>query len=143
MFARSAAVYFFFLPFSFLLFSSGCVTEMGKPTAENHEKATCLYRFGQFVEWPPSVFPNSKAPVVIGVLGGNPFGGVLEKIAAKGNINGRPVVVRRMTPLSDLKQCQILFVDSSVTFRLPLIFDSLRSANSHLPSPVLTVGETD
>lgn len=119
------------------LISSGCMTPAGKPTAEYHEKATYLYRFGQFVEWPPATFSNDKAPVVIGVLGANPFGGDLEKIAANGNINGHRVVIRRMTPLSDLKQCQVLFISRSVDFRLPLIFNALGDA------PVLTVGESD
>lgn len=116
---------------------SGCLTPAGKPTAEYQEKATYLYHFGQFVEWPPATFPNAKTPVVIGVLGGNPFGNDLEKIAASGNINGRRVVIRRMTPLSNLKQCQVLFVSRSVDFRLPLIFHALGDA------PVLTVGESD
>jgi hypothetical protein len=124
---------FFLLP----LFLSGCVTQFGKPTAEYRQKANDLINFGQFVEWPPSPFAGSKAPVVIGLLGGNPFGDELEKMAAKGNINGRPIVVERMTPFSNLKKCQILFIDRAVTSRLPLIFDSLGNA------PVLTVGETD
>ena len=129
------------------LMSSGCATQLAKPTAEYREKATYLYRFGQFVEWPPLATPkrsegrttlsDSKTPVVIGILGGNPFGDDLEKITAGGKINGRPVIIRRMNPLSNLKQCQILFINRSVTSRLPLIFNSLSNA------PVLTVGETD
>lgn len=116
---------------------AGCVTPLGKSTAEYHQKAADLFNFGQFVEWPPSTFSNSKSPVVIGILGGNPFGDDLQKMAAKEDINGRPVIVRRMTPLSNLKQCQILFVNRAVTSRLPLIFDALDNA------PVLTVGETE
>lgn len=125
----------FFVLSVFLL--SGCVMQVGKPSAEYQEKATYLYHFGQFVEWPSSAFPNPKAPVVIGILGGNPFGDDLKKIVKGGNINGHSVMVRRMTPFSDLKQCQILFVNHSVKSRLPLIFDTLSNA------PVLTVGETD
>jgi len=44
-------------------------------------KAAYLYNFAKFVEWPENSFTNGQAPLVIGVLGENPFGGELEKIA--------------------------------------------------------------
>src|SRR5580765_6678600 len=92
------------------LILGGCVTH---PSAEYRDKATYLFRFGQFVEWPGYFFPSTNSPIVIGCLGGNPFGGVLVTMAENETINGHPVVVRRMTPLSDLRQCHILFVAHS------------------------------
>src|ERR1700694_2609549 len=43
-------------------------------------KAAFLYNFTKFVEWPPERFANEPSPIVIGVLGRNPFGEELEKI---------------------------------------------------------------
>jgi len=118
-----------------MLALGGCVTQ--QPSAEYHDKATYLFRFGQFVEWPGYLFPGSNSPVIIGFLGGNPFGNVLTQMARDETINGQPVIVRRMTPLSDLRQCHILFVAHSQKFHLPLIFNAL--GNSH----VLTVSDAD
>jgi len=112
-----------------------CVTEWKTATPEYHEKAVYLARFGQFIEWP--AWPTTNAPVVIGVLGGNPFGDDLQKIVKDKNIDGRPIVIRKMTPLSDLKQCQILFIDKHQTSTMPLILNSLDHA------PVLTVSGAD
>jgi len=112
----------------------GCVI---RPSAEYRDKATYLFRFGQFTEWPAYLFPSPNAPIVIGFLGGNPFGDVLVKMAENETINGHPVVVRRMTPLSDLRQCHILFVAHSQKFHLPLIFNALGN------SRVLTVSDAD
>src|SRR5437016_7369433 len=43
-------------------------------------KATCLYHLTQFVEWPPEAFPETQSPLVIGVLGQDPFGKVLDEV---------------------------------------------------------------
>ena len=37
-------------------------------------KAAYLYNFGRYVTWPDKMFPNDQSPVVIGVLGPDPFG---------------------------------------------------------------------
>jgi len=112
----------------------GCVIQ---PSTEYRDKATYLFRFGQFTEWPAYMFPDSNSPIVIGFLGGNPFGDVLVRMSESETINSRPVVVRRMNPLSNLRQCHILFIAHSQKVHLPLIFNAL--GNSH----VLTVSDAD
>ena len=115
-----------------------CVTGNGcktlPPTAEDRAEAAYLFRFSEFVEWPQKSFPTPQSPLVIGVLGGNPFGDELNRLAAGRNVNGHPVVIRRLTPLSDLKNCHIVFVNRSVQFRLPLIFYSAAGGNVLLVS---------
>jgi YfiR/HmsC-like len=123
------------IAFILVLALSGCVTR--QPTAEYRDKATYLFRFGQFIEWPGYLFPDAKTPVTIGFLGGNPFGDVLETMARTETINGHPVVVRRMTPLSNLRKCHILFIAHSQKVHLPLIFESLKGSH------VLTVSDAD
>src|SRR5882672_6260277 len=75
--------------------NSGCAIKFGRPSPENRDEATYLFRFGQFVEWPSYVFQNSKSPMVIGILGGDPFGAELETIVKNKSVNGHPIVVRR------------------------------------------------
>jgi len=49
---------------------------------EYQVKAVFLFNFAQFVEWPPTAFPEATAPLVIGVLGADPFGAALTKPCA-------------------------------------------------------------
>ncbi len=101
-------------------------------------KAAFVYNFGKFVEWPDAAFAGTNAPLVIGVLGGDPFHGDCERIVANKNINGHPVVVRQIShPISagqapgypDLKGCHILFISASESDNLPDILDALKGAS--------------
>jgi hypothetical protein len=78
-------------------------------------KAAYLYQFGRYVQWPAESFADGNAPLVIGVLGTDPFGGVLEDIARSKRIEGRPIVVRRFAAMADYTACHILFVPASVS----------------------------
>ena len=77
-------------------------------------KAAYLYQFSRYVQWPADAFANDRSPLVIGVLGTDPFGGILEEIARTKRIEGRPIVVRRFASMAEYTPCHILFVSSSV-----------------------------
>ena len=49
-------------------------------------------------------FRVDDSPFVIGVLGGNPFGDALERIAAKKTLNGRPIVVRQLAAPDEVRR---------------------------------------
>jgi len=78
-------------------------------------KAAYLYNFGRYVEWPPEGFESSGAPFVIGVLGKDPFGAVLDEIAGSKRIEGRRIAVRRFATMAEYTPCQILFVAASAS----------------------------
>jgi hypothetical protein len=78
-------------------------------------KAAYLYQFGRYVQWPSKAFPNGDAPLVIGVLGENPFGTVLEEIARTKRIDGRQIIVRQFANLQDYSPCHILFLSASLS----------------------------
>lgn len=100
-------------------------------------KAVCLVRFAQFVEWPARAFPKSTDPIVIGVLGVDPFGRNLDEAArVVGIVRNRPVVVRRFRGIGELGDCHMLFVSPSEEGSIGKIVDRFRGR------PVLTVGET-
>ena len=46
------------------------------PVPEFRVKAVYLVKFIEFVNWPESAFPAVDSPIVIGVLGTDPFGRV-------------------------------------------------------------------
>jgi hypothetical protein len=99
-------------------------------------KALVLFSFAKFVEWPPEAFSQPDSPIMIGVLGDDPFEEVLDQIVRGRTINGRPLVIKRSKRVQDLKSCNVLFISSSEQERESQILASLQGL------PVLTVGET-
>lgn len=73
-------------------------------------KASYLVRFAAFVEWPPRVFDTPQAPVIICVVGRDPFAGGLDAAASAQTAYGRPLTVRRPAVATALVGCHILYV---------------------------------
>src|SRR5712691_8044801 len=108
-----------------------------EPPTEYQIKAAFLYNFAKFVEWPADAFADPHAPIVLGIVGEDPFGSVLDKIVLGKTVNDRGLVIKRLKEGPDLRNCHILFVSSSERKHMPQILESLQG------SSVLTVGETD
>lgn len=100
-------------------------------------KAAFLYNFAQFVDWPSAAFANTNAPFSIGILGDDPFDGVLDETIQDETINGHKIVAVRSQQIEELKNCQIIFVSKSEKRRIPEILTELDS------KPILTVSEID
>jgi hypothetical protein len=109
----------------------------GQGAGEYAVKAAFLYNFAKFVEWPPEAMGSGSSPLVLGVLGDDPFGAAIDQVVAGKTANGRQLVVRRLKWGQDLKQCHILFISSSERKRLAEILGALRGAS------ILTVGDMD
>ena len=62
--------------------------------SEYQVKAVFLFNFAQFVDWPASAFPDATAPLVIGVLGDDPFGPYLDETVRGETVRGRPLETR-------------------------------------------------
>jgi len=105
-------------------------------TQEYDLKAAFLFNFAQFVEWPAEAFGEARAPIVIGVLGNDPFGRSLDDIVAGETIRSRPLVVRRYQSIEQADSCHILFISSSEAGQLEHVLKTLGHRS------VLTVGET-
>lgn len=76
-------------------------------------KAALLYNFTQFVQWPPQAFASDTAPLVIGVIGRDPFGASLDRIVQGEHAGSHPIVVRRCSNDDEASRCHILFVSAS------------------------------
>ena len=79
-------------------------------TLEYSVKANYLVRFAAFVEWPSRAFASPQAPVVICVVGRDPFSGALERAARAQTAHGRAVAVRRPASAAAAAGCHILYV---------------------------------
>jgi hypothetical protein len=96
----------------------------GAPT-EYQVQAVFLFNFSRFVEWPATVFSTPDEPFVIGVLGEDPFGARLDEAVRDEKFNGHPLTVRRFRSISEVDNCQILFIDRSEIGRLGPILAAL------------------
>ena len=103
--------------------------------SEYRVKAVFLFNFAQFVDWPADAFPDSTAPFVIGVLGSDPFGELLDETVRGEQLRGRPFQVRRYQTVDEIKACHILFIHQPAGDRVGEILSRLRDR------PILTVSD--
>lgn len=96
-------------------------------------KATFLNNLTKFITWPPE---RSSGPLIIGVLGHNPFGDELDKVVQARSKSTREVQVRHLTSVADAKAVNLLFVPSGEESKVKNELGNLHQAS------VLTVGET-
>lgn len=95
-------------------------------------KATYLYKFAPFVEWPDAAFESQSSPLMLCVVGTDPFGPVLDRAVAGQTIGERPVVVRRLPRLEPDSRCHIMYVMGSDAQPAAAALDIVRG------KPVLT-----
>jgi hypothetical protein len=102
-------------------------------------KAGFIFNFAKFVEWPASAFAQPDSPIVIGILGTDPFGAIIDQIVQDKKIGARGFVVKRLkwgSDVKDLRDCKILFVSASEKAHMDELLQIVKGL------PVLTVGET-
>src|SRR3989442_13508340 len=114
-------------------------------------KAGYLLNFAEFIEWPAGSFSHATSPIILGVVGKDPFGAELDKLQGK-TVNGRTLEIKRFkgalefrgeqTPgrrqddlpakqakkLAEMKSCHILFITSSRKNFLPQTLNPFRGA---------------
>jgi hypothetical protein len=76
-------------------------------------KATYLYKFAPFVEWPDAAFRSRTSPIVLCVVGDDPFGGILDRAVKGQRVGERPIVAARFTALDPDVPCHIMYVMGS------------------------------
>jgi hypothetical protein len=133
-----------------------CVAEDRDGHAASREyriKAGFLYNFMKFVDWPKEKVPDANTPLVIGIIGQDPFQDAFEPLQEK-EAKDRKVVIQRFEgfveleksgkkkkdqphPKSqDIQKCHLLFICPSERERIP---DIIASVKDH---SVLTVADT-
>jgi hypothetical protein len=122
---------------SVLLLAATLLGAQSAPDREHRVKAVFLFNFAQFVVWPESAFVGPAEPLVVGILGDDPFDAYLDEVVRGEKVNNRPIEVRRFRKLEDVKACHVLFVSPSEASRMESILASMKQRH------VLTVGESD
>jgi len=97
-----------------LFLQQASVLRAQQPKASEYEvKATYLFNFGRFVQWPPSVPAAQGDSFPICVIGEDPFGPVLDKILSGETIDGKAVVAKRVVKAQDAVNCRVLYISMS------------------------------
>ena len=107
------------------LLCAGMADAQSLVASEDEVKAAFIYRFGSFVEWPPTAVTTAARPFVIAVAGADAIAGHLADITAQRTIDGRPVVVRRVSRGDGFDAPDILFVGRDARRFLPSLVESL------------------
>lgn len=100
-------------------------------------KAAFLFNFTKFVEWPEQRFESATQPIVIGILGPNPFGEELTQILHDRRVAGRTLIARTVATDAEACNADLLYVCAGQERRFELLRERLLKAG------VLTVGEAD
>lgn len=103
--------------------------------SEYQVKAAYLFNFLKFVEYPSESFADPLAPIVIGVVGEDPFGSTLPQVVIGKTVQGRDLIVHVYRTGENLRGAHILFISASERKRLPMILSGLAG------SSVLTVSD--
>ena len=121
-----------------LLWLGGPATgRAAEPVSKEYQlKAAYLYNFTKFVEWPEQGFNDTQSPIVIGILGRNPFGDELDKIVRDRAVNGRAIRIVLITTAEEVRMVHLLFVPAGEEGH-----PAFAAALAQHPG-VLTVGES-
>lgn len=118
-----------------LVINNLALAAQAPPSREYELKAVFLFNFTQFVEWPAATFPSDQAPLVIGILGKNPFGAYLEEIVSGEKVNGHPVAVQYYNSIEEIRSCHILFINLAGAKKGERVVEDLKGRN------ILTVSD--
>jgi uncharacterized protein DUF4154 len=132
--------HFFAVLLTLLLTTHLVATQEGRAQGaltEYQVKAAYLFNFLKFVEFPNESFADPLAPIIIGIVGDDPFGSALPQVVTGKTVQGRDLVIRSYRAGEDLRGAHILYISASEKKRLPVILSSLHG------SSVLTVADMD
>ena len=104
---------------------------------EYNIKAGYLRLFARYTEWPPDIFTHASDPVVVGVLGANPFGEILQGTLQGLKIQNRSIEVRLVQTVEEAALCQVVFIARRQEHEEAAWLNALRD------KPVLTVTESE
>jgi hypothetical protein len=116
---------------------------------EYQVKAAFLYNFIMFVDWPNEKMGSNNEPIIIGIIGKDPFENAFDPVKDK-QAKDRKVIIKRFKGLEELKKsgeaafnqeieairkCHLLFICSSEEKVAKEITDLVKDNN------ILTVGD--
>lgn len=99
-------------------------------------KAVVLHSLGKYVIWPEETFRGPLAPIVIGILGDDPFGEVFDPLLRK-TVQNRPVQLLHLKGVDQARGCHVVFISREGQPSLNATLQYLKGSN------VLTVSDME
>ena len=84
---------------------------------ESQAKASALFNFARYVEWPESAFATGEAPFVFCLAGRDSLAAVSSALQAR-TLHQRTTQVRRVFGSEDLRGCNVLFIGEAEERRM-------------------------
>ena len=107
-------------------------------TSEYTIKAAFLERFTRFIEWPEeSTVSDTTKDFVLGIIGENPFGSILEELYDTQKIKNKRVEILHVSNLNEITGCHLLFISKSEEKELSNILLATKN------KPILTISDTN
>lgn len=78
---------------------------------ESRLKLAMMYNFSNFIEWPAAVLPRPDSPFHVCIMGGDPFGPLLQALGRR-SYQGHPIVIGHPATVEAARKCHILYVDN-------------------------------
>jgi hypothetical protein len=113
----------------------GTTTAQSKPL-EVQVKAAFLPKFAAYVNWPPGAIGGPEDPVLLCVIGQDPFGRTLDEAAAGQRVDQHPILVRRLDGTGEAEHCNIAFLGGSARQSATAMQQALRG------KPILTITDS-
>jgi hypothetical protein len=107
------------------LFCNWTLSAQPSKPGEYMIKATYLYNFARYVEWPARFAAAKGDSFAICVLGQDPFGTALDATIAGETIDGQSLLAKRISEPKQGLNCRVLFISSSEEGRLKEILTTL------------------
>lgn len=106
------------------------------PEAQEYQvKAVFLYNFANFVQWPTNTFQTQDTPFYICIYGQDPFAHFIDLTVENETVQNRIILVKRSQELSNLLNCQILFISNSEQENVDKVLNFIAG------KPILTVSD--
>ncbi|MET1112371.1 MAG: YfiR family protein [Allosphingosinicella sp.] len=112
------------LPFPALRLLAAALAPLASPAAaaappsDVAVKAAFLTKFPAYVAWPAAARPRPGAPLHICLVGGDPFGRLIDDAARGQQVDGHPLQVRRLAAPGSAGGCHVAFVQGGASAAL-------------------------
>jgi YfiR/HmsC-like len=100
-------------------------------------RAAFIFNFSKFAEWPAGAFADAGSPMTVCFVGAEDVRAAFQSISSGKAVTGRFVEDHAIKSVSDLRSCQVVYVDSPNS---PLVVDVLKFVRQ---GKALAIGTSD